>query len=117
MRLSRLTSISFIVAAGVACGIAIDTARAQVVPQCLNPNPGCPAAVCVGGGGVCVGGAVFNFHDDTAIGYTPCGPGAINNCPNPLRADPYCSTDGWATKVNGVCQGFQCSVISTTPGC
>lgn len=117
-----VVSVSLLSIAMMSC-IVIDHAYGQLPSQCLGVGPGCPAQTCIGPGGQCVpaGGGLANYmaFDDLGIRYNPCGPGVVNNCPNPNSFPPYCTRIYWGTYnvMTMMCSNDVCSLTFTNTGC
>ena len=119
----RVILPSLVLLAAVVNAVSIGTVIAQVVPQCMLPNAGCVAVPCPpgAGGGNCnplvPGSPNFTASSQTPNAWTPCGPGAVKNCPNPLNNDVYCIEDGYTGTIQVPCNNWICGVFLTTPGC
>ena len=107
-----------LVAAAVLGGIGINAVLAQMVPQCQPPVAGCAALPCTIAAGACpVTGVPFFAIIRTPVAYVPCGPGVLNNCPNPLLPRASCIEDDFTGTFVTPCQNNVCVQTLISFGC
>lgn len=116
MKSNRWLTPAGLVAALLLTGVMIDTAHAQL-PQCQPPVGGCPATGCTFGGGNCPDGTPYIATIQTAVAFSPCQPGVVNNCPNPLRQVANCTQTGYQGNFMNLCDVPVCTLTFFTGGC
>lgn len=104
-----------LIAAIIAVGAIVDTARAQQFSKCQLPAPGCVAVGCTFTIGNCVGGPAYIGSTVNPVNYSSCNLGNINDCRNVLV--PSCTQTFFDGNVMNKCITILCTLVSNNIGC